>query len=60
MFIINNISSKLRHITRDFKAFLKDLLWYFVIIVTLPLTLPLVWLAIRKDDKEEHGKNNCK
>lgn len=60
MLIINNISSKLRHITRDFKAFLKDLLWYFVIIITLPLTLPLVWWAIRKDDKEEHGKNNCK
>lgn len=38
---------------RDFKAFMMDLLWCFVIIITLPITLTLVWWAIRKDDKED-------
>lgn len=32
---------------------LKEILWYSIIIITLPITLPLVWWAIRKDDKED-------
>ena len=55
MFIINNISSKLRHIARDLVEFLKDLLWVLVIIVTLPITIPLAWWAIRQDDKEDRN-----
>jgi len=35
------------------KEILKDILWYSVIIITLPVTLPLVWWAIRQDDKED-------
>lgn len=58
MFIINNISSKLRHIASDFKAFLKDLLWIFVVLITLPITIPLAWWAIRQDDKEDLSKGD--
>lgn len=50
---INNISYKLKH-----KAFLMDLLWYFLVIVTLPITIPLSLWAIRQDDKEDLSKGD--
>jgi len=57
MFIINNIFSKL-HIASDLVAFLKDLIWVLIIIVTLPITIPLAWWAIRQDDKEDLSKGD--
>jgi type IV secretory pathway TrbL component len=47
---------RIKAIARDFKAFVKDLLWLFVIIVTLPITIPLAWWAIRQDDKEDSNE----
>lgn len=35
------------------KEILKDILWYFVIVITLPITIPLACWAIRQDDKDD-------
>lgn len=47
---------KRKEIARDFKEFGKELLWYFLIILTLPVTIPILWWASKQDEEEDSNE----